>query len=70
VQQIVTQRCVPCHQGASAPNGVRFETAEEIRSRADDIKRLAVDSRAMPPGNATRMTDEERQELATWLQTR
>jgi uncharacterized membrane protein len=70
VQQIVTQRCVPCHQGASAPSGVRFETAEEIRSRADDIKRMAVDSRAMPPGNATQMTDEERRELATWLQTR
>jgi uncharacterized membrane protein len=70
VQQIVTQRCVPCHQGASAPAGVRFETADEIRSRLEDIKRMAVDSRAMPPGNATQMTEEEREALATYIASR
>ena len=67
VQQIVSRRCVTCHSGASAPNGVRLETREQIEARAADIERLAVRTRAMPPGNATGMTEAERDELARWL---
>ena len=54
------QRCAPCHSGASAPLGIRFETREQIEARVDDIERQAVQTRAMPPGNATGITDEER----------
>ena len=70
VQAVVERRCAPCHSGAAAPNGVRLETAEQIEARAADIERQAVRSRAMPPGNATGMTDEERELLAAWLASR
>jgi uncharacterized membrane protein len=67
VEPIVEERCATCHSGASAPAGVRLETREQIEARAADIERMAVRSRAMPPGNATGMTDEERDTLAAWL---
>ena len=67
VQAVMTARCVPCHSGASAPLGVRFETREEVEARADDIERQAVQTKAMPPGNATGITDQERQLLGSWV---
>ena len=66
VQAVMTERCATCHSGASAPLGIKFETAEQIEARADDIERQAVLTRAMPPGNATGMTDEERELLGAW----
>ena len=70
VQRIVDARCVSCHSGASAPGGVRLETAPEIEARAERIEELVVDSRAMPPGNVTGMTVEERATVAAWLRSR
>jgi len=70
VQTVIAQRCATCHSGASAPLGVRLETEAEITARADDIERQAVLTRAMPPGNATGMTEEERQLLAAWVAQR
>jgi uncharacterized membrane protein len=67
VQPIVEQRCATCHSGASAPLGVRLETEAEITARAEDIERQAVLTRAMPPGNATGMTEEERELLGAWI---
>jgi uncharacterized membrane protein len=69
-QAIVQARCVPCHAGVSAPAGVRLETRAEIEARAADIKRMAVDSKAMPLGNKTHMTDAERRELGRWVASR
>jgi uncharacterized membrane protein len=67
VQDVIATRCATCHSGASAPLGVRLETAAEITARAADIERQAVLTRAMPPANATGMTDEERDLLAAWI---
>jgi uncharacterized membrane protein len=67
VQAVMTARCVPCHSGASAPLGIRFATREEIETRADDIERQAVQTKAMPPGNATGITDQERELLGSWV---
>ena len=67
VQEIVKERCVTCHSGVTAPLGVRLETEAQILARASDIERQAVLTRAMPPGNQTGMTDEERELLASWL---
>ena len=64
---MIAARCATCHSGASAPLGVRLETREQIEARADDIERQAVLTEAMPPGNATGMTDEERELLAAWI---
>jgi uncharacterized membrane protein len=70
VQAVMTARCATCHSGASAPLGIRFETAEQIETRADDIERQAVLTWTMPPGNATGMTDAERELLGAWVAQR
>jgi uncharacterized membrane protein len=67
VQTVVAERCATCHSGAAAPLGVRLETAAQIDARMDDIERQAVLTQAMPPGNATGMTDAERELLAAWV---
>jgi uncharacterized membrane protein len=67
IQPVIAERCATCHSGASAPLGVRLETREQIEARADDIRRMAVETRAMPPGNTTGMTAEERELLAAWI---
>jgi uncharacterized membrane protein len=71
---IVKRRCTTCHstnptsdQFRSAPGGVVLDTTEQIAERADLIKAQAVDSTAMPLGNATGMTDRERQALGAWI---
>ncbi|HEU6444307.1 MAG TPA: urate hydroxylase PuuD [Gaiellaceae bacterium] len=73
-QAIVEQRCVPCHSQEptqegfdSPPAGVAFDTIGEIESRADRIEAQAVDTTAMPPGNVTGMTDDERETLGAWI---
>ncbi len=76
-QAIVQERCAPCHSqtpsrpGFDAPPlGIAFDTAQEIRAQADQIRGQAVDSHAMPLGNATGMTDAERAELGAWIASR
>ena len=71
---IVQQRCVPCHsrnptqEGFDvAPAGVVLDTREQIVERADAIEEQAVRTKAMPLGNVTGMTDEERDVLGAWL---
>ena len=67
IQPVVAERCATCHSGVSAPLGVRLETREQIEARIDDIERQAVLTEAMPPGNATGMTDAERDLLGAWI---
>jgi len=71
-ESIVQQRCVPCHSAhptrvAAAPQGIEFDTAAQIHAQAAAIKRVAVDSHLMPLGNATGMTQAERDELGAWI---
>jgi uncharacterized membrane protein len=70
VQPVLEQRCATCHSGASAPLGVRLETREQIEARAADIRRQAVETRAMPPGNVTVITEVERELLGAWAASR
>ena len=74
VRVILEQRCTVCHateptfRGTSSPpKGVVFETADDIARSARAIHTQAVRSRAMPPGNVTEMTDEERLLLNAWF---
>jgi len=77
VQAIIGRRCAPCHSMtpteagySSPPAGIRFDTGAEIRADASLIDSLAVQSQAMPLGNATHMTEAERATLARWLASR
>ena len=74
VEEIVMSRCSMCHMQepvwagiAHAPKDVRLDTPERIRTHARLIAVNAVHSNAMPPGNVTEMTDDERRTLAAWL---
>ena len=66
VEPVLAERCATCHSGASAPLGVRLETREQIEARAQEIRRQAVETSAMPPGNVTGITEEERELLGAW----
>jgi uncharacterized membrane protein len=74
VQDIVLSRCSMCHAEepvwlgiATAPKGVRLDDADHIRQHAALIELYAVRSHAMPPGNITEITLQERGALASWL---
>jgi uncharacterized membrane protein len=71
-QAIVQARCVPCHSAQptkvdAAPLGIVFDTPEQIEAQASLIERVAVSSKTMPLGNATGMTQAERDELGAWI---
>jgi uncharacterized membrane protein len=72
--QIVQHHCTVCHARrpkhpgfAEAPKDMRFETLKDIRQYARLVQAQAVQSNAMPLGNETRMTREERDKLGAWL---
>jgi uncharacterized membrane protein len=74
VQSIVAQRCIACHaekptqEGfATAPKDVKLDTPERVAANAQKIYDQAVATRAMPIGNLTGMTDEERATLGAWI---
>ena len=72
VSQIVDARCTACHSlhptlVDEAPLGLRLDTPQEIQRYAPDIKGVAVDATAMPLGNATKMTKDERRILGQWI---
>jgi uncharacterized membrane protein len=73
VLPVIEQRCAACHAErpsfpgiAEAPKGVRLDTPERVAAQAAQIRSQAAASRAMPPGNVTRMTESERALLERW----
>lgn len=73
VQTIIASRCVTCHAArptmegfAAPPKGVMMETPGQIRRWAAAL-RQQVQTEAMPPGNMTEITPEERAKLVAWV---
>jgi uncharacterized membrane protein len=71
---VIQARCVQCHSANPtddvnrvAPNGVMYDTPQQIQAMADKIMARAVRSRTMPQGNKTGMTDAERLVLKRWI---
>ena len=67
-------RCSMCHTAEPVwegipvpPKGVMLDTPEHILQHAGQIKHPGVLTHAMPPGNITEITPEERQVLAAWI---
>ena len=76
IQSILELRCASCHAkvptqpGFSAPpKGVVLENAENIVRQAQTIHQQTVVTRAMPIGNLTQITDEERALIDQWFQS-
>ena len=58
----------PTQPGFSAPpSGIVFDTPQQIHDQAALIRQLAVSSKVMPLGNATKMTQAERDLLGQWI---
>jgi len=75
VQVIINKHCVSCHASEPssqvfvvAPNGFKVDTKEQIIAHKNQIYQQAVLSKAMPLGNSTNMTDEERDVLRAWAE--
>ena len=76
VKQVIDTRCVSCHaakpsfQGfTEPPKGVMLDTPERLRAQALQAYQQAVLAKAMPPGNLTGMTEEERALLDRWYRS-
>jgi uncharacterized membrane protein len=74
VNTIFQNRCVQCHsanptddQWKAAPNGVMYDTPEQIANMSDKILIRAVRTHTMPQGNKTKMTEEEREIVGRWI---
>ncbi len=74
VQAIINQRCVSCHSAtptqpgfATAPAGIMLNTPELIHQNATKVNQQAVVLKAMPIGNMTNITPEERAEIGAWF---
>jgi uncharacterized membrane protein len=62
---IVDDRCLSCHAGATAQAGLRLDDEAVLRARRGEVA-TQLSTRAMPPGNVTGMTVEERDLLIAW----
>jgi uncharacterized membrane protein len=74
---LVNTHCVPCHAAeptheafAKPPAGIMLESVDQILRYAPRILNQVVVERAMPLGNQTGMTDEERARLGAWIESR
>jgi uncharacterized membrane protein len=74
VAAVVEQRCATCHSAqptddsfSTAPKGVVLDTPAQIKARSAAIEEQAVETKAMPLGNVTQMTEEERALLGRWI---
>lgn len=76
VLTITKTHCVACHQakpthpsfaGGEPPKGVMLDSVAGIRKSAAQVMAQAVQGRAMPLGNETSITDEERAKLGAFL---
>jgi len=73
-QTIVSKHCLMCHSRNPShpafkepPKNVALDNVSEMRRFAQQIYMQTVQNRAMPLGNQTGMTDDERDALGRWV---
>ncbi|BBP43883.1 urate hydroxylase PuuD [Thiosulfativibrio zosterae] len=74
IAPIMELRCATCHAAAPtdlafkvAPKGVELDTQAKIEQQVDAIYAQTIATHAMPIGNLTQMTPDERALLAAWI---
>ena len=75
VNSIIEKRCKSCHSlhptddvFKAPPNGVVYETPNDIVKLKDKIMQRVVLTKNMPQNNKTNITEEERQMIGCWIQ--
>jgi uncharacterized membrane protein len=74
IQPILATHCTACHSArptnpafAVPPLGLVLDSYEHVSAASAKIRARAVDTETMPMGNATGMTQAERQRLGAWI---
>ncbi|GGB81466.1 hypothetical protein GCM10011352_04010 [Marinobacterium zhoushanense] len=74
VSQVISERCTVCHSSSpsyagfsTAPAGVMFDDAQQIKTQAPKILSQAITTQSMPLGNITQMTQAERDLVGMWI---
>jgi uncharacterized membrane protein len=75
VNAIIQKRCISCHSSRPtdevntvAPNGVKYDTPEDIIKKKDLIMQRVVITKTMPQNNKTNITEEERNIIRCWIE--
>ena len=75
VNTIVQARCISCHSSkptddvtTTPPNGVTYDTPDNIVKLKDKIMQRVVITKTMPQNNKTNMTLEERELIRCWIE--
>ncbi len=74
IYPIITERCTTCHSSkptddvwTAPPNGVVYDTPEDIVKLTDKIMQRVVVTKTMPQNNKTGMLPEERELIRCWI---
>ena len=74
VKRVIETKCAVCHAAQptfqsfnAPPKNVLLETREQIKTLAQQINQQTVVAKAMPPGNLTQLSDEERALIGAWV---
>jgi len=75
VQQIAEKRCVPCHSpkptiaGYEQSGLIDFSDPKNLELHREVINTVVVVQKRMPFSNETKMTQEERDRVASWAKS-
>ncbi|MBL7701078.1 MAG: urate hydroxylase PuuD [Ferruginibacter sp.] len=74
VNAIIQERCVSCHSSKptddvykAPPNGVMYDTPDDIVRKKDLIMQRVVVTKTMPQNNKTNITEKERDIIRCWI---
>ena len=74
INAIINKRCISCHSSkptddvyTAPPNGVVYDTPQDIAKLKDKIIQRVVITKTMPLNNKTGMTPEERDQIRCWI---
>lgn len=74
VNAIIQARCVSCHSSKptddvykAPPNGVMYDTPDDIAKKKDLIMQRVVITKTMPQNNKTNITEKERDIIRCWI---
>ena len=75
VNNIIAKRCITCHSAkptddvySAPPNGVVYDTPQDIVKKKDLIMQRVVITKTMPQNNKTNITQQERDVIRCWIE--
>jgi uncharacterized membrane protein len=75
VNAIIQNRCITCHSSKptddvykAPPNGVMYDTPDDIARKKDLIMQRVVVTKTMPQNNKTNITQKERDIIRCWIE--